>query len=61
MFQEDIFPPCFAGVSALSADEWLGGANKKRVMQNITKDGLGSSIGGGVTVCTVIHTSVLWY
>jgi len=28
VFQEDIYPDCYAGKPALSADEWLGGANK---------------------------------
>jgi len=28
MFQADIFPDTYAGLPVLSADEWLGGANK---------------------------------
>ena len=50
MFQEDIYPPCFAGVPALSADEWLAGANKNPVLVPFTKDGLGTIISPGVFV-----------
>ena len=50
MFQEDIYPPCFAGVPALSADEWLAGANKNPVLVPFTKDGLGSVISPGISV-----------
>ena len=28
MFQDDIFPPCFAGTPALSAEEWIGGTDR---------------------------------
>merc|ERR1712154_626673 len=28
VFQEDIYPDCYAGKPALSADEWLDGNNK---------------------------------
>lgn len=51
MFQDDIYPPCYAGIPSLSADEWLAGLNKDPMMQKITKDGLGTKSGGGVSVC----------
>lgn len=56
MFQDDIYPPCFAGIPALSADEWIAGGNKKPILVNITKDGLGSNVVGGVSVCTCTCT-----
>lgn len=46
MFQEDIYPPCDAGIPALSADEWASGQNKPPVLVTITKDGLGSTTTG---------------
>ena len=61
MFQEDIFPPCFAGEPSLSAEEWIAGENKERVMQTITKAGLGVTSGGGDSVNTcVIHLMYMW-
>lgn len=37
MFQEDIYPPCPAGVPALTADEWVGGTNKDPVLMKINE------------------------
>lgn len=46
MFQEDIYPPCEAGVPALSAEEWASGVDKPPVLVVITKDGLGGQTAG---------------
>jgi hypothetical protein len=46
MFQDDIYPPCAAGEPSLSADEWAAGQDKPPALVNITKDGLGSVVGG---------------
>ena len=46
MFQDDIFPPCYAGSPAMSADEWQSGTNKPPVLVTITKDGLGGETSG---------------
>lgn len=35
MFQKDIFPDAYAGVSALSADDWAGGANADPVLSSL--------------------------
>ena len=40
MFQSDIYPPTFAGVPALSAEEWAGGANKDPILIAFTAKGL---------------------
>ena len=40
MFQDDIYPPAYAGVPSMSADEWLGGMNKDPVTVSFTQDGL---------------------
>ena len=46
MFQEDIYPPCEAGIPALSAEEWASGENKPPVLVILTKDGLGKTMEG---------------
>jgi len=40
MFQDDIYPPAYAGVPSMSAEEWLGGMNKDPVTVSFTADGL---------------------
>ena len=40
MFQDDIYPPAYAGVPSMSADDWLGGMNKDPVTVSFTQDGL---------------------
>ena len=40
MFQDDIYPPAYAGVPSMSAEEWLGGMNKDPVTVSFTSDGL---------------------
>lgn len=37
LFQDDLFPETFAGVPALSATEWLGGANKDPIKKPINE------------------------
>lgn len=46
MFQEDIYPPCFAGTPSMSADEWQSGTNKPPTLVTITKEGLGGETSG---------------
>ena len=50
MFQDDIFPPCAAGIPALSADEWIAGVTKSPIMVTITADGLGGTSSGATLV-----------
>lgn len=38
MFQEDLFPPCIGDTAAMTADEWLGGANRDPTLISL-KDG----------------------
>lgn len=40
MFQDDLFPPCEAGKAALTAEEWVGGANKDPWLVRFTKNGM---------------------
>lgn len=40
MLQDDIFKTCAAAVPALSASEWVGGADKDPVLMKYTRDGL---------------------
>ena len=40
MFQDDIYPPAYAGVPSMSAEEWLGGMNKDPVTVSFSPDGL---------------------
>jgi len=40
MFQDDIYPPAYAGVPSMSADDWLGGINKDPVTVSFTQSGL---------------------
>ena len=40
MFQDDIYPPAYAGVPSMSADDWLGGMNKDPVTVSFTQGGL---------------------
>ena len=40
MFQDDIFPPCYSGTAALSAEEWAGGMDKDPRLLSFTSDGL---------------------
>ena len=40
MFQDDIYPPAYAGVPSMTAEEWLGGMNKDPVTVSFTPDGL---------------------
>lgn len=34
-FQEDIFPPAYAGVAAMTAEEWMSGENKEPVTMSM--------------------------
>jgi len=40
MFQDDIFPPCYSGIAALSAEEWSSGVDKDPRLVSFTPDGL---------------------
>ena len=40
MFQDDIFPPTFAGNPALSADDWISGQNKDPLLVSFSANGL---------------------
>ena len=40
MFQDDIYPPAYAGVPSMTAEEWLGGMNKDPVTVSFSPDGL---------------------
>ena len=40
MFQDDIYPPTFAGNAAQSADEWISGQNKDPLLVAFTANGL---------------------
>ena len=40
MFQDDIYPPAYAGIPSMNADEWLGGMNKDPVTVSFSADGL---------------------
>merc|ERR1712154_226866 len=35
VFQEDIYPDTYAGKSAMTAEEWLGGANKDPLLSSM--------------------------
>ena len=50
MFYGDIYPPCFASIPALSADEWMAGANKKPVLISFRKDSVGSAVSQEISV-----------
>ena len=40
MFQDDIYPPTFAGKAAQSAEEWISGQNKDPLLIAFSNDGL---------------------
>ena len=40
MFQDDIYPPTFAGKAAHSAEEWISGQNKDPLLIAFSGDGL---------------------
>jgi len=40
MFQDDIYPPAYAGVPSMSAEDWLKGVNKDPVTVSFTQGGL---------------------
>ena len=40
MFQDDIFPPCFSGVPALSVEEWASGVDKDPRLVAFSANGL---------------------
>jgi len=48
VFQEDIYPDCYAGKPALSADEWLNGQNKDPIMTSMDPEKKGSDNDGGM-------------
>lgn len=35
MFQKDLYPDTYAGIAAMTADEWFGGANKDPVLSSM--------------------------
>jgi len=49
VFQEDIYPDCYAGKPALSADEWLQGNNKEPITCSMDPE-KASNDDGGATV-----------
>lgn len=59
MFQDDIFPPCAAGIPALSADEWTAGVTKSPILVSITADGLGGTSSGATLVSHVTSRTLL--
>jgi len=48
VFQEDIYPDCYAGKPALSADEWLNGANKDPIKCSMDPEKASDNDGGMV-------------
>ena len=48
VFQEDIFPDCYAGKPALSADEWLKGQNKDPIIGSMDPEKASDEDGGMV-------------
>lgn len=40
MFQDDIYPPTFAGNAAQTAEEWISGQNKDPLLMSFSADGL---------------------
>merc|ERR1712186_60340 len=48
VFQEDIYPDCYAGKPALSADEWLNGQNKDPIKTSMDPEKVGDEDGGMV-------------
>merc|ERR1719192_1445960 len=48
VFQEDIYPDCYAGKPALSADEWLNGQNKDPIMTSMDPEKKGSDNDDGM-------------
>ena len=40
MFQDDIYPPTFAGKAAQTAEEWISGQNKDPLLIAFAADGL---------------------
>ena len=39
MLQKDVYLPCYAGKPSMTAEEWIGGANKNPILINIGLDG----------------------
>jgi len=52
VFQEDIYPDVAAGKPALSAEEWLAGANKPQVMKSMDPEKQSADDGSGALVFT---------
>merc|ERR1719192_2899743 len=46
VFQEDIYPDCYAGKPALSADEWLQGGNKDPILCSMDPSKASNDDGG---------------
>jgi len=46
VFQEDIYPDCYAGKPALSADEWLQGNNKEPITRSMNPAEASNDDGG---------------
>ena len=40
MFQDDIYPPTFAGDAAQTAEDWISGQNKDPLLMSFSADGL---------------------
>lgn len=60
MFQDDIFPPCFSGTAALSAEEWASGVDKDPRLVAFSASGL-SDVGAkeGQKVVDACHLGPL--
>jgi hypothetical protein len=58
VFQEDIFPDCYAGKVALSADDWMRGENHEPLTISVDPSKRGSGGGDAVFVKKMTYTEL---